>query len=447
MNPYSYRRILNISFPLMFGTFVQSIVSFSDAIFVSKLGDIAIGAFGNGSLMYLTVFMFCRGLADGTQIEVAKQDGKKNYLEIGRILVNSQVFQLLISGILFVFLVFSSEFIILRLSENVEIADAMVSFLNMRGWGLFFAAQHMTLVGFFIGLGRTRIILISALIIALTNIFLDYCLIHGNFGFEAMGMVGAPLASSIAETTGFLYLLIFLISKDDLKKYAYSIKRRIDLKKYFRLIKLSFPMMLQGVAAFSTWLVFFTLVEHMGTEALETAQTIRYMYFLAFIPIYGFASATKTIMSNLVGQGRMDLVFKTQNRIILLSFVSTLLIFHGSLLYPETLVRLINQNPTISETVLNDSVFILKFISGSILLYSVAVIYFNVIAGIGKTTVYFLIELISIILYLIGCYFFIVKWNWDIKYIWGIEYIYFLGFGIFSALYLVYYRKNSLKHA
>jgi Na+-driven multidrug efflux pump len=323
----------------------------------------------------------------------------------------------------------------------------MVSFLNMRGWGLFFAAQHMTLVGFFIGLGKTRIILVSAIVIAVCNIFLDYCFIHGNLGFNAMGMVGAPLASSIAEAIGFLFLLLFLISKADFKKFGYSLKRKINLPKYFALVKLSFPMMLQGVAALSTWLVFFTLVEHMGTEALETAQNIRYMYFLAFIPIFGFAAATKTIMSNLAGQGRMDLIFKTQNRIILLSVISMLVVFHGALLYPETLVRLINHNPNMSDTVLNDSIFILKFISGSIFIFSVAVVYFNVIAGLGKTTIYFFIELVSILLYLIGCYFFIVRWNWDIKYIWAVEYIYFLGFGIFSTLYLHYYRKNKLKYA
>jgi Na+-driven multidrug efflux pump len=259
-------------------------------------------------------------------------------------------------------------------------------------------------------------------------------------------MIGAPLASSISEGLGFVYLLVYLLTKSSYKKYAYSFFQKINLRAYFAIIKLSFPLMLQGVIALSTWLVFFTLLEHSGKGPLETAHNIRYMYFLAFVPIFGFAASTKTIVSNLVGQGRQDLIKKVQNRIIFMSVLSMVIIFHGAILYPEFLIRLVDQNPNLDPVVLADSVYILRFISGSILIYSIAVIYFNTIAGLGKTTVYFFIEVFSIFLYLVGCYFFIVLWKWDIKMVWWVEYIYFLCFLIFSVLYLYFYRRNLIKN-
>ena len=204
--------------------------------------------------------------------------------------------------------------------------------------------------------------------------------------------------------------------------------------------------MLQGVFALSTWLVFFTKVEGMGPEALEASHNIRYMYFLAFVPLFGFAASTKTIVSNLVGQKQLHLVPMIQNRILLLSVGFMLLVFHGALLYPELLINLVDLNPTISDKVYTDSVSILQFISGSILIYSIAIVYYNTISGLSKSRVYFGIELVAILLYLVSCQLFIDLWHWDIRAVWWVEYVYFITFAVLSIGYFVYYRKKYIHH-
>lgn len=445
MEEFSYRRIIWITAPLMLGTFVQSIVTMTDGIFVSRLGNVEIGAFGNGSLLYLAFFMLCRGLADGAQITIAKQNGEGNFAAIGETLQATQLYQLFFSGLVILLFMLWGNYFILSFTEPSEVTTAMTDFIHVRLWGLLFAAQHIVLVGFFIGLGRTPIILASAFLIAACNIILDYLLINGYWGFPALGLLGAPLASSISELIGFLFLLFFLLKKTSFKQYGYSLSlAKVKLKQHLALLKLSYPLMLQGLLALSTWLVFFTKVEGMGIEALEVSHNIRYMYFLAFVPLFGFAASTKTIISNLVGQNKLYLVPRIQNRILALSVGFIVLIFHGALLYPETLIRLVDLNPTISPTVFNDSVYILRFISGSILIYSVSNVFFSTISGLGKSTIYFGIEVIAILLYLLGCYLFIDLWHWNIKNVWWVEYIYFLTFGVLSIGYFIYYRKKHI---
>lgn len=48
-------------------------------------------------------------------------------------------------------------------------------------------------------------VLIAALIIALSNVFLDYGLIFGEMGLPEMGLKGAALASTIADGFGMLF--------------------------------------------------------------------------------------------------------------------------------------------------------------------------------------------------------------------------------------------------
>lgn len=447
MEVYSYKRIIQITAPLMLGTFVQSIVTMTDGIFVSRLGTIEIGAFGNGSLLYLASFMLCRGLADGAQITIARQKGEELFSKIGETLKAAQIFQLMITAfILFAFILFGNQ-LIEYFNSDSPITEPMKDFINVRLWGLLFATQHIVLVGFFIGLGRTSIIMVSALVIAVCNIFLDYVLINGYFGFPHLGLVGAPLASSISELIGFLFLLLYLLKNTSFKVYHYHLREyRIKLKEHLDLLYLSYPLMLQGVVALSTWLIFFTKVEGMGPEALEASHNIRYMYFLAFVPLFGFAASTKTIVSNLVGQKQLHLVPLIQNRILLLSLGFILFVFHGALLYPELLINLVDLNPTISEKVYADSVSILQFISGSILIYSIAIVYYNAISGLGKSRVYFGIELVAILLYLVSCHLFVDAWHWDIRAVWWVEYVYFITFAVLSIGYFVYYRKKYIQH-
>lgn len=447
MEVYTYKRIIEITAPLMLGTFVQSIVTMTDGIFVSQLGTIEIGAFGNGSLLYLAFFMLCKGLADGAQITIARQKGEGRLEQIGTTLKATQLFQLLISALVILGFVLVGNQLITFFTTPSPTSTAMTEFINIRLWGLVFATQHIVLVGFFIGIGRTAIIMYSALIIASCNILLDYVLINGYFGFPAYGLIGAPLASSISELIGFLFLLIYLVKNTSFKQFNYRLKGlHIKLKEHVELLKLSYPLMLQGVFALSTWLVFFTKVEGMGPEALETSHNIRYMYFLAFVPLFGFAASTKTIVSSLVGQKQLYLVPMVQRRIIALSVSFIVLVFHGALLYPSFLISLIDLNPTISAQVLSDSEYILRFVSGSILIYSVAIIYYHTISGLGKSRIYFGIELIAIFLYLLSCYLFIDKWHWDIKDVWWVEYIYFLTFAVLSISYFLYYRKKHISH-
>lgn len=439
----TYKRILIIALPLMFGTFVQSMITITDGAFVSEIGNTAYNAVGQGSLMYFALFMLCRGLADGAQISIAKLLGEKKDSDIGALLLNAQVGQLFLSTLIFIIFLTTANWFIDVTTKTEELNPAIKEFIQYRSWGIFFAGLQVSMMAFFIGLGKTRIILFSTVLMAICNIFLDYCLIFGNCGLPELGMKGAPIASCISEMIAFLFLMTYAIKSRSFKVYQYNLKRKIQSSKILALFQLSYPLMGQGLISLSTWWVFFGLIEHMGPDNLEIAHNIRYMYFIAFIPIFGYASATRTYVSNLVGRKEQHLIPKIQMKIALLSVLSLFLLFHGSLLYPDQLIKIVEHNPNASSELLETSADALRFISGSILLFALAIVPFNSVAALGKTKTSFLIELVNIIIYLSFAYFSIKVWQWDIISIWWVEYLYFGGLAIFSLVYLRYYFKQQ----
>ena len=61
----------------------------------------------------------------------------------------------------------------------------------------------------YIGITRTKVLTVNAIVMALTNVVLDYALIFGKFGLPEMGIKGAAIASVLAEASSILFFVIY----------------------------------------------------------------------------------------------------------------------------------------------------------------------------------------------------------------------------------------------
>lgn len=437
----TYKKILAVAVPLMFGTFVQSIVMLTDISFVSELGTISFNAVNNASLIYISLFMINKGLADGTQIIISNYFGKNDTIKMNEYLYHSLLNQAFLGFILFAIFYFLSEPLIMQLVKSKATGNDMTEFLKYRSWGIIFAGFHASLSSLFIGIGKTKVVLISTLVMAISNIILDYALIFGHFGFSSLGLKGAPIASSISELLAFFVYIYFIQFNDRFKEFKlkiYTFHKAINAS----LFKLSTPLMLQGFMALSGWLVFFTLIERkMSPHDLEVSTIVRSLYFLAFIPTFGFGATTRTYVSYYLGKNEANQIGLIQRKIIFLNLLSIIILCHGALLYPEFLIPFVNQNPEI----IKDTSQVMQLIMGSLILLSIVTVWFNAVAAIGKSKQVFLIESISMFAYLIACYLFIVPLKFSIVAVWSVEYVYFGLLGLCSFLYLKHYQsKNNL---
>ena len=110
---------------------------------------------------------------------------------------------------------------IMRLLVSSEsIYDATMEFLDWRIFGFFFSFVNVMFRALYIGITRTKVLTINAVVMALTNVVLDYALIFGHFGLPEMGIKGAAIASVIAEAASLLFFLIYTYITVDLKKYG-----------------------------------------------------------------------------------------------------------------------------------------------------------------------------------------------------------------------------------
>jgi Na+-driven multidrug efflux pump len=317
-------------------------------------------------------------------------------------------------------------------AEQKEIARLQGIYLGQRSYALFFAMITLSIQAFFLAEGKSWVVLVSALLTASSNALLDYVLIFGELGFPEMGIKGAALASTSADAIGMLSMVGFLIFSKEQKKYKLLAYFKIEINSIKEVLKVGSPLLLQGFSALATWTLFFTWLEQKSTFDLTVSQNIRSIYFLAFVPIWGFAGTTKTYISQYLGAKKIDQIPLIQRKIQLLTVAFMLCTFHGALLYPEILIRMVNP----AEAYVAKSAAILELIAVSILLFGFISVYFQTIHGSGNTLHSMLIEFFTVGVYTIFCYLFIKVWMLDVYWIWTIEYIYFGVLGIISITYL-----------
>lgn len=435
----SYKSILGVALPMMVSGFIQSIVLITDSAFISRYSIEGFDAVGNAGLAYITFYMMLLGMSDGAQILMARRIGESRIDQLGRLLNATWIILGILAIVFFTILTCLIPEWISSYSRNPEVARLQGEFIHHRSYALFFCMITLGFQAFYLARGKSWVVLIAAVITASTNIVFDYLLIFGVGIFPEMGVAGAATASSIADGLGMIFLILFTVfSKENTPYQLFSRMNGVwvELKE---LIRVGTPLLLQGFSALFTWTLFFTWIEQMGKYQLTVSQNIRSIYFLAFVPIWGFAGTTKTYISQYIGAGKQAELSSIQRKIQLLTLLFMIISFHGALLYPETLISIINPH----KHFLKDSSSILRLVAGSIMLFALVSVYFQTIHGSGNTMASMTIEIISVGIYTVCVYLFIKVWSFNIYQVWTVEYIYFGTMGLLSYLYLSFFSWNN----
>jgi putative MATE family efflux protein len=414
----------------------------TDAAFLSRYSTLSFDASGNAGLIYVTLFMGLTGLGDASQIIMARRIGQNQPKSLNAVFQSSMLIILGFAIAFFLLIQTGADDMLMGYSKNKELAQEQIDFLSIRSYGFFMGILMLSLNSFFMATGKTWVIMVSTAFFATSNIILDYLLIFGFWEIEPMGVKGAALASVISEGLTAVVLLFLLYTSKERIIYGIFSQFQITIKSLRRVLKVGMPLVIQGFFALATWTVFFIWIEQMSTYDLTVSQNIRAIYFLAFVPIFGFGATTKTYVAQYMDVKDKTIIPKIVRRIQFLIMVFLLLIFHGALLYPEQMVAVINPDPAYIE----DSSYILRMVFGSILIFGLSTPYFQTINGSGNTKVTLAIEIFCMILYIGYAYFTIKVWNWNIAAIWTVEYLYFISLGVMSVLYLYIFNWRKKEY-
>ncbi len=428
----TYRSIWRITYPIVIGLMAQNLMVVIDTAFLGRLGEVTLGASAIGGIFYLSLVMLGAGFAVGVQIVIGRRNGEGKYRQIGSVFDHAVYFMSVLALGLFLFLTYiAPAFLSWFLQSEGVLAESLV-FLEYRRFGFLFGFLVLTFNSFYIGITRTRLLIVSTSVMAATNIFLDYMLIFGHFGMPAMGIAGAAMATNMAEGVTFLFFIVWSIKNRALPHYRLLRFNRPNWLQYKPLLKVAVPVMFQYFLSFAAWFVFFMVIEQIGETALAASNITRSFYMLLMIPVWGLSSATNTLVSNIIGQGRSEEVIPLIKKVLVIGILSTLVIVQVNLFAPGQIAALFTNEIHLVEA----TIPLLRVISLALVAFSFGMILFSGLSGTGKTHVALAIEILSISFYLISAFILAVVLDGSAAMVWFVEVIYFTMLGLGSLAYL-----------
>jgi len=425
------RQILSIAMPITLAILVPQLNLLVNSIFLGHLSNQALGNAGITGVFYLIFAVAGHGLNSSMQSVFSGYAGSGRPEAFKTVLSQGIRISIQLSVLFILFTWFIAPFILQQVSSPDSYPMEM-SFLRIRILGLPFLFLFQMGNSFLISSLNSRFLMIGFLFEALVNVLFDYLLIFGKMGFPQMGFNGAAVASVMAESTGMIvvFAVIFITGLKKkyglLKSFSYNNVISKEIKK------IALPLILQFIISLTTWLIFFLLIESKGPIAKAVSNTMRNVFGLAGVFIWAFAGTSNTMVSNLIGQNRKEIVIPVVKKISLWSLGLCMVMICFLNLFPVTFFSLFGQD----ESFLKEGVPVIRMVSLGMIFMSISNIWLNAVTGTGNTRINLQIEIISISLYLVYTWYFMKLHYISLSIAWSNEFVYWLSILFMASGYM-----------
>ena len=177
-----------------------------DGWLVSSLGEVSLAAMGLAATIAGFVSGFIFAFSSALQIRTAQAFGTKDRVFMKSVLASGLALGIGIGVVGVAALLLFGEAILLTIAPNASVAADAWAYLSIFIFVILAESIGQNIGSHFNGSGRTKLPLYGYMLSVPINIVLSVILIHGYFGFPAMGVAGAALGSAIAIVVqaGFL---------------------------------------------------------------------------------------------------------------------------------------------------------------------------------------------------------------------------------------------------
>lgn len=373
------RLLISMSLPMIISMLVQAMYNIIDSVFVAQIGEEALTAVSLAFPVQNLMIAVSAGTCVGVNALLSRSLGEKNQKMADNAAVNG-LFLAFLSYLAFaLFGLFGARYFFTSQTDNQVIIEYGTQYLTICCvfcFGLFF---EMMLERIMQSTGRTIYNMITQGSGAIINIILDPIMIFGLFGFPALGIRGA----AIATVTGQIIAMFLSIFFNKTKNPDVAIRLN-GFKPHKRTIAVIYEVGIPSIIMQSISSVMTFGMNRILIMFSETAVSVFGVYFklqsFIFMPVFGLNNGMIPIIAYNYGARNKKRIMDTAKLSIFIAvgiMLAGLVIFQT---FPRQLLMMFNA----SEHMLDIGVPALKIISISFLFAGYCIIVSSVFQALGN---------------------------------------------------------------
>ena len=335
--------------PMIIGLIVIITNSLVDAYFVSQLGSAPLAAVSYAFPVSFIVGAIAMGLGTGTASLASRLFGAGNQEKVRQIATHSMLLGLIAGLCVVIFGLLTLEEVFSLLGADEQTMPFVKDYMEIYYWGGIFLVIPM--IGNAVlragGDAKTPSVLMAST--AVINAILDPILIFGWFGFPALGIKGAALASVLANVVFLIASLSILIFRENLIQFRKNTVAAI-LHSWNQILHVGLPAIASNlIAPMSTALVT-SLISSFGQSAVAGFGLASRLEAFIIIIFMALGGAIAPFVGQNFGAQKFDRLKQGFVFCVAFSFIYALFCIGFFILSVDTLLGFFTTDPEVIKT-------------------------------------------------------------------------------------------------
>lgn len=369
-----YKKINQLALPLILNNILSLIIELCDQGIMGRVSITSFAAVGLIETSINSITGVLGSISVAFNILGSRYKGKNDFQELNNNLILNLILSFCIGLIFFIMVLLCGRSILkvsygftgsnLKESSNYLYIFSISLGLNMI---LFTFSSYLKIIH------KTKYIFYGNMVAALSNLVFDYVLVFGHAGFPRMGMIGNAIGSILALVLNVIVYVVVIM------KVKIGALRKANIFANLKdAIKISIPLMGQEFLE-STLIVCVvnSILSYIGTLEVAVYNLLFIIINIALMPMYGYAQASLTIISESINNKRKEKL-KISTKCIILAEIFYILIAMVMIIFRYKIPCIITNNKELITTSIKYILLViisnLLYIPGTVFKYSLQAI-------------------------------------------------------------------------
>ena len=336
---FSKKQIILLSIPVFFSNLAIPMVGMVDTALMGNLGATKFLAATSIATSVMTMIIWSFGfLRMGTVGIVSQAYGRRNYNEIVKTLLRNFLVAMVIALIIIFLKPLINNTIHFFFNTSQETQELINTYINVRVFSVPAELSIYILVGFYLGIQKTKISSLLIVVLSILNVVLSSLLVL-SYDLNIFGVVlGTLLASYITLIIFALFTYNFIKKKF---KIIPSFNNLIVKEKIKKLFNINFDIFIRTLLLTFSFLWVTYLGAKFGEDYLAVNAILLQFIILAAFFLDAYAFSTEGIVGFTIGRRNKKSFLSVVKNSIQLSFFTSLIISFLYLLFFKDIINII----------------------------------------------------------------------------------------------------------
>jgi len=336
---FTKKKIVLLSIPVFFSNLAIPLVGLVDTGLMGNLGETRYLAATSIATSVMTMVVWSFGfLRMGTVGIVAQAYGRGDYREIVKTLLRNFVIALAIALLIIILKPLIYSVIKYFFSTSLETQKLINTYLNVRIFSVPAELSIYILVGFYLGIQRTKISSLLIIVLSVLNIVLSSLLVL-SYNLSIFGVALGTLAASYITITIFSIFTYNFIIKTF--KIIPKFEKLIVKSKLLKLFNINFDIFIRTLFLTFSFLWVTYLGSKLGEDYLAVNTILMQFIILSAFFLDAYAFSTEGVIGFTVGRRNKISFLSVVKNSIQLSFFTALIISTLYLFFFKDIINII----------------------------------------------------------------------------------------------------------